>query len=32
MKSNILIKFKLLKKQFNCENYFNKYDFLNHFK
>ena len=32
MKSNILIKFKLLKKQFDYKNYFNKYDFSNHFK
>ena len=32
MRSNILIKRKLLKKRFDCENYFNKFDFLNHFK
>ena len=32
MRSNTSIKRKLLKKRSNCEGYFNKFDFLNHFK
>ena len=32
MRSNILIKRKSLKKRFDCESYFNKFDSLNHFK
>ena len=32
MRSNISIKCKSLKKRFDCENYFNKFDSLNYFK
>ena len=32
MRLNISIKHRLLKKRSNCENYFNKFDLLNHFK
>ena len=32
IRSNILIKRKLSKKRFDCEDYFNKFDLLNHFK
>ena len=32
MKSNISIKRKSLKKRSDCENYFNRFDSLNHFK
>ena len=32
MRSNILIKRKLLKKRSGCEGYFNRFDSLNHFK
>ena len=32
MRSNILIKRKLLKKRSDYEGYFNKFDLLNHFK
>ena len=32
IRSNISIKRKLSKKRFNCEDYFNKFDLLNHFK
>ena len=32
MRSNILIKYKSLKKRSDCENYFNRFDLLNRFK